>query len=314
MSVDVESALMIELRALAGVPEGQTQFLLTRRGVQISVTYSGGSSSSITFSAAYGRYGARTGVVAAGYRTWSQPPRAPRPLQIELRRETAWNVKNKAAGIDREVQTWDPEFDKSVYIDTSAPDNAVSFVLSQQPARTAAITLLVQEQFGSITIDDSEGRITASLTTFVVVAPKPNRGAFLADTFATLVLNLPTIEGYGTKPVNVAKRAIIVLAITAAAGFLVQFFSSFALAPNGCVSHDSDGSSLNCVEVNGQNCCTPMLLGMLWGLPAGAFFGWLASRPFVGRSNSSTTRIAVLLLVFAITMESSCTITELVMW
>lgn len=314
MSVDVESALMMELRTLAGAPEGESQFVLTRRGVQIHISYSGGSSSSVTFSAPYGRYGGRNGVVAAGYRTWSRPPRAPRPLVIELSRETTANVKSKAAGIDREVQTWDPEFDKNVYIDTSAPDEAVSFVLSQQPARDAAVTLLIQEKFGSITIDNSDGQITTSLTTFVVANPKPNQGAFLADTFATLVLNLPTVEAHGTKPVDLGKRAIFILSAIAGVGFVLQFFSSFALAPDGCVSHDSDGSSLNCVEVNGQNCCSPMLLGMLWGLPVGAFFAWLASRPFVGKSNSSSSRIAIMLLVLAVTMESSCTITELVMW
>lgn len=315
MSDDVESALLGELRALAGPSATGTTFTIRRGNVPIEVTYSGGSSSSITLRAPYGLSSYRPSTAAKGYRTWARPPRAPRPLQIKLTQETEWNVRNKSRGIDREVQTWDPDFDREVYIDTMAPDEAVAYVLSLPTARNAARVLMFQERFGAITIDDARGDVETSLGTFTEIPPRVGRGLRIADTFAALVESLPAVEAHGSKPFDAGRAVIIALAMAAAGTFLAQFFGSFVQAPAGCIFHDEPGeTSLQCVEVDGQNCCTPIGMGFGAGLVLGLFLGFLASRPFRGTSRSSWRRVTAWALVAGITVNLSVIAAEVWMW
>lgn len=311
----VEGALIAELRALAGAPAGESTFTITRGAVRVGVAYNSGSASTITLSAPYGGSWGRPGAVTAGYRTWARPPRAPRPLMIQLEAETASNVRNKARGIDREVQTWDPEFDREVYIDTTAPDEAVAYVLSRPAARNAARALLFQEGFGAIHIDDADGMIKTTLATFVEKTPFPGRGARIVDTFAALVEGLPPVEAHGEKPFDRGGAVLVGLGVLLGVSFLVQFFGSFAAVPGACISHDEPGeTSIECVDVGGQNCCAPMGVGAASGLGIGLVVGWIASRPFRGTSRSSGRRLAVMGLVTGIAVNVAIIVAEIVMW
>lgn len=311
----VEGALIAELRALAGAPAGESTFTITRGAVRVGVEYRSGSASTITLSAPYGGPWGRPGAVTAGYRTWARPPRAPRPLMIQLEAETASHVRNKARGIDREVQTWDPEFDREIYIDTAAPDEAVAYVLSQAAARNAARALLVQEGFLPIHIDDADGMIRTTLATFAERTPLHGRGARIVDSFVALVEGLPPVEAHGEKPFDRGGEVVAALGVVAGASFLVQFFGSFVAVPGACISHDEPGeTSIECVDVGGQNCCTPMGVGAGAGLGIGLVLGWLASRPFRGTSRSSGRRMAVMGLVTGIAVNVAIIVAEVVMW
>ncbi len=68
----------------------------------------------------------------------------PDGVSISLTRETAVEVAAKQAGISREVQLGDPEFDVAVYVDTAAGDDEVKRVLRQPHVRRGALKLIKQ--------------------------------------------------------------------------------------------------------------------------------------------------------------------------
>ncbi|MDP3499732.1 MAG: hypothetical protein Q8S33_05345 [Myxococcales bacterium] len=65
-------------------------------------------------------------------------------VSISLTKETAVEVAAKQAGISREVQLGDPEFDVAVYVDTAASDDEVKRVLQQPHVRRGALKLIKQ--------------------------------------------------------------------------------------------------------------------------------------------------------------------------
>lgn len=80
-------------------------------------------------------------------------------VSISLTRETAVEVAAKQAGISREVQLGDPEFDVAVYVDTAAGDDEVKRVLRQPHVRRGALKLVKQL---ATHVFIGKGRVTAS--------------------------------------------------------------------------------------------------------------------------------------------------------
>ncbi len=307
------SDLIRALRALAQAKPDADEFTFTRGdGVRVHVLYSGGSSESLVLRSPYGVHGARL-ATRTGYRTVAAY-RAPRPLEIELRRETFADVRHKEGGVNREVQTGDADFDRSVYIHTSASDETVLYVLSQPAARTAIVTLLVDLRF-NVVLDDVMRDVVATLTTF------ENRGeeglaARIADAFVSLVENLPPVEEQGKRQPSAAH---VVLARLGLAAVLLSIISAVvwgAAAPNGCwvSSSDGDGYSLECITIDGHSCCAPMGWGLLAGVVVGTAAGLVVARRFRGRSNSREHRVWAFALTLVVLTEIAWLIAAFLMW
>jgi hypothetical protein len=204
---DAENALVAELRALAGGPEGD-RFVLTHRGRSITVTHNSGSSSNVTFRASYDAaaradHPALTGA-GASEGTYRAPPRsdqqaliAPRPLAIVLR-------TRPREGLPTAYVTGDRAFDGSVFVDTPTTNQAVLAAVLGPEVR-AAVLALFELDFHRITIDD-EGFLDGSdvveayLWTFASSEPPRARAARGLDAFVSLLDHLPKITASGEGP------------------------------------------------------------------------------------------------------------------
>ena len=118
----------------------------------------------------------------------------PDGVSISLTRETAVEVAAKQAGISREVQLGDPEFDVAVYVDSAAGDDEVKRVLGQPHVRRGALTLIKQL---ATHVFIGKGRVTASF------ADRAN--LFHAQTMITLVSALLDVTSGGV-PMGPAMR------------------------------------------------------------------------------------------------------------
>jgi hypothetical protein len=304
-----------DLQGLAGAASEAQDFVIRAEGgVAVSVSCQWGSSSSVVLRAPYGAVSVAPGTAPSGYRGWEAAPRAPRPLDITVRRETTVDVAAKAKGVNREVQTGDAEFDAEVYVDSTAPDAVVAFVLSRDEARRAIRTLVVDEGFLKVVIDDAKGNIEAWLHTFEDRTPRAGRGARVFDAFATLVRNVPRVDSSGRRRTSAATIAVSALSLAAFVGTVVCLEYAFHIAPEGCVGHDSDGEGLTCHVVKGHNCCEPMAVGCAGGIPLGLLVGWAVSRSFRGRSNSSSQRSVALFATAIIVLEIVTAVVARLMW
>lgn len=202
---DAEIALVAELRALAGSPEGD-RFVISRRGHSITVTHNSGSSSNVRLRASYDAaaradHPALAAPNAGSYR--APPPRqaivAPRPLAIVIRNRVP--VGARTAHV-----SGDPRFDASVVVDTatSRPD-VLSAVLGAE-VRASVLTLF-DLGFRDVTIDDrsvvdgSDG-VEAYLWTFASSVPPADHAARCLDAFATILDHLPQIASSGEEPLD----------------------------------------------------------------------------------------------------------------
>jgi hypothetical protein len=306
-----------ELRALAGAASDATRFTITdTRGVVVHVDYTPGTMDSLSLRA---RYGTRE-AAPAGYRGVSRAPRAPRPLGIALRRETARHVEYKERGVNREVQTRDDEFDRNVYIDARAADEAILFVLSRAAARAAIVTLLVDMEFVVVVVDDESGDVVAHFATFAGVVPGTSRR--MLDAFVTLVLNLPSVDESAVRPGLTGEQlGLLGLAVAAAAGFIVHAGYMVSAAPAAC-GHATDVGVLllghvfhNEYEFQCQpGCCGPPLTGLLVGAPLGVLGGIIVARFFRGRSDSAGARGWAVGLTVAIVVELAMIVAEHWLW
>src|SRR5262249_43060405 len=132
MNEDAETTLVRELRALANATNDSARFVVHHGVHAIEVSYTGGSSASLSFSASYDR-SARVDhpalLTRAQPRTYREPARGPlvaaRPLAIELRREDLGDVVAKNKGLSVEWQSGDEAFDRAVYVGTPTTDAEV---------------------------------------------------------------------------------------------------------------------------------------------------------------------------------------------
>jgi hypothetical protein len=309
---DAENELVRELRAIAKAGESD-DFTITRDGVGVRVSYSSGSSSHANLSVAYTRGAAAPTIASPTYRGGPvRAPRAPRPLRIELVPERSTHLMTKESGVDREVQTGDAAFDREVYIDTRAPDEAVLFTLAPEEVR-AAVRALFATGVQRVRLDE-DGRHTAHISTFASREAKPGRGAKMVDAMVALARHVPWIESAGDPPPDRLKSIGATLSVAAVVGFFAQAFVAFPLAPAGCVTSDDDGSSLHCIEVAGSNCCAPLGYGALFGIPLGLVIAILAVRSIRGRSDASDLRMTVGFGVFGLVVDACIVVAMWRLW
>ena len=199
MFEDDETALVRELRKLAGAPEGSGTFDLHHGGHVIEVAYTGGSSASLTLRASYDRaaradHPALLAAAAPGaYRAFpGRKLTALRPLAIELRRERLDDVAAKKGGATVEWQSGDPSFDDAIYVSTPTTDAEVLAAVLGPEVRHAVLELH-DLGFHAVTID-VDGKVVAFLNQFTQRdPPRPQRGAHAVAAFGRLLSHLPVI-------------------------------------------------------------------------------------------------------------------------
>ena len=184
---DAENALVAELRALAGSPEGD-RFVVSRNGRSIRVTHNSGSSSSLTLRASYD----------AVARAHPSALVAARPLAIVLRSDTP------AHGIPTAYRTGDGRFDAAVFVDTPTTNREVLAAVLGPEARAAVLGLFAVG-FHRVTIDDAnplDGSdvVEAYLWTFASSEPPRERAAQCLDAFTKLLDHLPKVTSSGEAP------------------------------------------------------------------------------------------------------------------
>jgi hypothetical protein len=202
MGTDDESALVQELRSLARPPTDKSDFVVRSRGYPIDVSYSGGSSSSLSLRARYDAVARadHPALVARaesrGYRDRvSTPLAAARPLDIELRPENVADVAAKAEGLNVEWQSGDAAFDDAVYVSTPTANVEVLAAVLGADVRQAVLDLFALG-FRLVCIDE-KGEVRASVVEFTSREPREGRGARAIDAFARILANLPVIAASG---------------------------------------------------------------------------------------------------------------------
>ena len=300
---DTESQLLHELRALAGVKVGDS-FELVHDGVRIRVSYSGGSSSSLTLAVTYDAVAIETRT-GAGYRARSTIS-AIRPMLIALRPEEATHRLAKASGTDVEFQSGDPGFDGAVYVDTQTPADVLAAVL-EADARRAVLDLFALA-FTTITIDDRQRNVVAIITSFASLKPMDPTGARAVDAFARLARSLPRVATRAGEHARHPLRGVnIGLGVLAG----VAFVGSIPLYCGG-VMGKTCGGEMDPAEA--FVCLGPGLAGGTVGLVAGAVAGAAAAafaRRYRGRSDSSSYGSTFAGFVFFLTLVTT---TLLVAW
>jgi hypothetical protein len=294
---DGEAFLVAELRALAGGTKADT-FVSEREGVGIEVTYSGGSSSSITLRVPYDD-AAHLGTAGGGYRG-AGPVAAIRPLAIRLTPETPAHVAAKADGIDVEHQTGDAAFDDRVYVDTATQPDVLRHVLGGD-VRGGVLELLALD-FGTVTIDDPLRAIVATRTSFVSTVPPEPQAERALDAFARLARGVPALHAiageHAPHPLQRTNRLLGAASSLAFVGGIVFYFGVGVahVCPEGDLAPSEAAS-----------CLAPGIAGGVFGLVAGIVAGLLAAghaRRHRGRSDSSRHATAfawwIGVLVFAL--------------
>lgn len=285
-----EASRIQELRVLGNVPEGTDDFELLVERARFRVTYSGGSSSSITLRARYDVVATAVPPPArdAGYRD-ARPLEAIRPLAIELAPETHRHREGKESGVDVEVQTGDAAFDGAVYIDTSAPAEITRDVLG--PSVRGAVLELFAVGFEAVTIDDKDGDVTARCTTFPSREDDSGHGVRAARAFAKLCAGLPPVGRrageYEAHPLGLWSTLGLVLGVLFLCVDMPAYMFFVSSAWPECMPEDAP-----------MSCVGPALLGGV----ASAVLAVVASvaaagyaRRFRGRSNSSSKATAFVL-------------------
>lgn len=290
MSDEPEGDLVRGLRELAGGDEGTT-FVVRRGSVSVTVEYSPGSTSSLSLSVPYDAHakGSVDAGAAAAYRaSASRSLVAVRPLAIELVPESVAHVRAKSAGVNREHQTDDREFDSAVYVDSPTMDPSVLHAVLCDDARRAILDLFATGM-RKVTIDDARGRVVATLSEFATGKEVPARAEKMIAAFVKLAQALPPVkasgEAHARPPLAVALR--IASAVTFLLFFaMVPLVQLMANAVDCTVeSDDGDGISLK------QGCGDAPLLGLMAGVVVGLVAVVLANRflapKMKGRSDSA---------------------------
>ncbi|MFO0556515.1 MAG: hypothetical protein U0269_00720 [Polyangiales bacterium] len=297
---ETEADLVRQLRQIAGVDEGQSEFFVSiNGGPSIWVQYSSGSGSNVAFSVPYGKgpIPANSEALAAYRSTAGGAHRAYRPMQITLRRENNEDLQAKEKGINVEHQTNDPRFDSTVYIDSEARDETLHYVLSSPVLRQAVLTLL-DESATRVVLDDESGSIKTSIFTFAHKKHDETRARRILEALDAIARNAPPVEHSNEEPPPDPQRAWLAV-VGGVAGFF--FFLGlplyFALVPSRCWvgSSDGEGASLNC-EIDG--CCTPITPGAVIGVVLGSVLAPLVASRIRGRSDSANRRGVALVSVW----------------
>jgi len=272
---DPEDVLSL-VRGLAelGGPDAQQAvaedrpFAIVVDDVEIRVAYTSGTTPTVFLSTAYApRVAAHR--ASGGYRAADAPPiAAPRPLRIELARESDDDRQAKARGIAREVQTGDADFDRECYISSGAQERVVAAVVASAALRRAVQTLF-GDGFKSIWIDDDDARIT---TQRGLALGGGADATTIARALATIANEVPPVEGRYRRPRSWPAIALFGLSFAAPAGVITAFVVGSFPA---------------------------VFAGVTAGVGAGVAAGVLVGRTQRGRSDSHW-RIRVLVAMFCL--------------
>ena len=287
---DVEADLVIGLRKLARVDSGD-DFSLEREGMRIAVSYSGGSSSSLTLTARYdavARAEAGTGTREASYRKSARGGvvRGIRPMSITLREEEPADRQAKDDGLSREHQTGDAAFDRRVYIDSPTVDAELLQAVLSESVRGGAREL-VDLGFEPIEIDDAAGNVTARTGRFGKLAGIDDAPERVIGAFAKLLSGLPPVSATGGEHPQ-RSGAPLALAILGGIALVVGTpIGCFGVAgAYDCTESSEDGSSIK------AGCGGPIGFAVVAAVVVGfaVMFGARAlARPRIaGRSDSHT--------------------------
>jgi len=276
---DAESQLVQELRELAGVKQGDS-FEIAHDGVRVRVSYSGGSSSSLTLAVTYDTV-AREAQSGTAYRGGA-PPSAIRPLMIELFPETDGHRQAKASGTDIEFQSGDRFFDHGVYVDTQTPADVLAHVLEAEVRR--AVLELFALDFTTINIDDHDRNVVARMVSFASAKHGEPTGARAVDAFARLARSLPRLATrageHAKHPLRGVNKALALFAVTVLTASFPIYCSG--IMGNKCPNEMSPTELPACVG--------PGLIGLIPGILVGALASAAAvafTRRYRGRSDSS---------------------------
>jgi hypothetical protein len=302
-----ESALVSEFRALARAPSSASQFDIDHDGARIRVEYTSGSSSSISMSARYDTHAKDTHVRpggTAGYRQSARRTlRAPRPMRILLRRESAADKNAKAEGLNREFQTGDASFDDAVYIDSPTTDAELLAEVFGPGVREGAAALIAMG-FANVSIDDQDGRVSATLVSFSSAAERDGRAAEMVEAFALVLSGLPAVQPSGAGPKDgLAWPIVFAAAVAGLVGIAAPAAYMAMAAAVGCTVPGSEDGDTNLKP----GCCEPGLVALAIAAAAGLVAMRLARAYFKprisGRSNSAARLSTLSALAFALCAE-----------
>ena len=308
MSDSPESDLVRALREIASAKTDESSFAVKRGDVVVQVSYSGGSSSSLTLFASYDTFAKRhaTGDPREGgtYRQTAVPRvlSATRPMLITLRPEGSDDRQAKQQGLNKEHQTGDEDFDRAVYIDSPTTDHELLQAVLNEDVRGAVKTLFALG-LRRITIDDPKKCVEAYLNEFATAKEDPDRAEKMLQAFSTMISSMPPIRDAGTVHAPAPFGCL-----TGVGGFLagVLFFAAiplmFAMASGAdCTVSDDEGSSLK------DGCGSQPVIGLISGLVTGAI-ALVVSRAFLvpklrGRSDSASRLFSLSVIAYLLTAE-----------
>jgi hypothetical protein len=314
VSDNPESDLVRALREIASAKNDESQFAIKRGEVVVQVSYSGGSSSSLTLCASYDKFAKRHAMGdprEGGTYRQSAVPRiisATRPMLITLRPEGLGDREAKQQGLNQEHQTGDEDFDRGVYIDSPTTDHDVLQAVLNEDVRVAVKTLFALG-LRRITIDDAKKNVEAYLSEFATAKEEPDRAEKMLEAFSRMIVAMPPIRDGG----GVHEPAPFGC-LTAVGGFLagIFFFAAiplmFAIAAGAdCTVSDDDGTSLK------DGCGGPPLLGFVAGIVAGAVTAFVARKLMTsaikGRSDSASRLWTLTFIAFMLTTELTFLVT-----
>lgn len=281
--------LVEQLRAVAFVSAEVNTFTIVRDGRTIEVIFAPGSTDSLTLKVRMPTADAETRRIFDGYRGGKDPGPvvAPRPLSIKLAREDEDDKKHKADGINREIQTGDPQFDDVVYIDTFAPPDAVRGILASKNARLAAMELLARDCL-QFFIDDLDGNISMEIIEFTTRSPDQERGSRLLETLARFANEITPVRASGETPAQDPTLLPIGCGCaTAFAGLILTPVVYFTLTPTRCLAESDEGTSLLCGM--GPECCNPGFTGLIAGALTSIPLILILGRVIRGNSDSHSS-------------------------
>ncbi len=289
-----------QLQTLAGTT-GDSLWLVFRR-VEVKATYHPGSAAHLVITTPYV---GRNDADGAGYR--GRPPlSAPRPMAIQLRKETAGDLRGKRRGVAVETQLGDPVFDEAVYIDSTSRPEVIQRVLGAAPAR-AAIQALLAGGAGPITLDAKGGTIAVRVEG---IGDLPDGVTWLLDHLLTIAAHMPVVHESGEAPPRDAwtgRRNV--LAVSGMLGMFPAVLLMFSALPSRCYWSDGEGTQLLCEEAG---CCTPVQGGLAAGVLLGAIVATALFRKVRGASNSHTLRPTVAFFAFILVIELCVSVAHLV--
>jgi hypothetical protein len=303
---ETETALIAQLRAIAGAGEGAHQFELARPdSPRIQVSYSSGSGSSVSFEARCG-WGERPASLAEGSGYRAGPGallRAPRPMGITLRVEDPLDRMAKLERVAREFQTGDPVFDDAVYVETGTADAVLREVLN--PAVRGAVLALRSEGIRRVIVDDERGRVCAHLYQFAHVRHDDERGHRILEAFESLARAIPEVASEGTPARSRLERGLEWTAILLFWGGLPVY--AFGIIPARC-------TEVTVGQAGWSGPCGPLWKGLALGVLLGFAAAFVIHRSVRGGSDSHKIRGGAAFGLWFVVLVATLLVTGIVGW